>query len=98
MHLLRLSPAPALIACDPDPAGIEIALQAGELWNASGLTWHPWMMDSETLENLEQRQPLSEHDRERLAALGERELPETLRDLLEWMLVHNEKGEQEGAL
>ncbi len=37
--LITLQPAPALIACDPDPAGIEIALQAGRLWKGARLAW-----------------------------------------------------------
>ena len=38
-RIVHLCPAPALIACDPDPAGIDICLDVGELWNkcASGL-------------------------------------------------------------
>jgi hypothetical protein len=42
--LLRHLPAPARIACDPDPDGIAIALQAGGLWSAAGLPWQPWRM------------------------------------------------------
>ena len=37
--LLQHLPAPARIACDPDPDGIAIALQAGGLWSAAGLPW-----------------------------------------------------------
>ncbi|RYG11584.1 MAG: hypothetical protein EON92_10195 [Burkholderiales bacterium] len=37
-HLLDLAPAPAVISCDPDPAGVHIALQAGSLWSARGLS------------------------------------------------------------
>jgi hypothetical protein len=36
-HLLNLAPAPAQLACDPDPAGIAIALKAAELWRERGL-------------------------------------------------------------
>jgi hypothetical protein len=97
-HLLKLSPAPAHIACDPDPAGIEIALQAGELWEQCGIGWHPWMMNSDVLAGLAQRRPLSDHDREHLASLTERSLPPEFRNLATWMIEHGEKGEQEGAL
>ena len=35
-RFLKLAPAAAMIACDPDPDGIAIALQAGALWSAAG--------------------------------------------------------------
>lgn len=98
-HLLDLAPAPACIACDPDPAGIAIALKAAELWRERGLAWQPWKMAASDLAALRVRKPLSEGDKLQLATLRqETSLPSPLAELLEWMLKEGEKGEQEGYL
>lgn len=97
-HLLRLKPAPALIACDPDPAGVEIVLDAGRVWQSAGAHWQTWQMDAASLAALPKRKPLTERDRQRLTALSQLDLPEPLRALAEWMTTHGEKGEQEGFL
>lgn len=97
-HLLRAAPAPALIACDPDPAGIEIALDAGSVWRAAELGWQPWKMAATDLAGLPRRKPLTERDRQRLASLSTMLLPSPLPSLAEWMRDHDEKGEQEGFL
>ena len=97
-HLLTLLPAPAYIACDPDPAGIDIAYEAGELWESFDLKWSPWMMDQSTLENLPHRKALNDYDRKRLAALATKPLSPDLKKLVDWMIANGEKGEQEGAL
>lgn len=97
-HLLRLRPAPALIACDPDPAGIEIAMQVAAIWRAAGLAWKPWEMDAETLARLQHRKRLVEADVVRLERLLASPLPEAYAKLARWMLTHREKGEQEGAI
>ncbi len=95
-HLLALHPAPALIACDPDPAGIEIALSAGALWESAGLTWQPWQMDAGALQRLPKTKPLSDDDRQRLTRLLSCPLPQTLLELAQAMLASGLKGEQEG--
>ena len=97
-RLLALVPAPAQIACDPDPAGIEITCQAGACWEARGISWMPWHMGIEDLENAPARTALSPRDLERLAILDTQALPEPLARLAEWMRTHGEKGEQEGFL
>jgi hypothetical protein len=97
-RLLHLVPAPARIACDPDPAGIEIATNAGALWQAAGLDWQPWRMTSTDLASLSRKKSLSEHDLRRLAALRDTTLPPLLRDLAEALVATGEKGEQEGYL
>jgi hypothetical protein len=98
-RLLNLAPAPASIACDPDPAGIAIALKAAELWRELGLNWQPWKMSAADLAYLPVRKPLTESDKLQLASLQqEPALPSALVELLEWMLKHDEKGEQEGYL
>jgi len=97
-RLLELCPAPAAIACDPDPAGIAIALAAGRIWQQAGLIWEPWKMSAADLHGLPSRQTLSEHDRAHVRDLLESELPPILRALAQAMLEHGEKGEQEGYL
>jgi hypothetical protein len=94
--LLALCPAPALVACDPDPAGIDIAQNVGSVWTGQGLTWEPWKMDADTLSNLKQRKKLTDDDTVRLNRLLSQPLPETLNTLALWMTDHGEKGEQEG--
>ena len=97
-HLLRHKPAPAHIACDPDPAGIQIAREAGALWTAHGLAWQPWKMGVNELTQLKARAPLSAHDKVVLEQLLAEDLPESLSALAGWMQQHQEKGEQEGYL
>ncbi|MDP2806142.1 MAG: hypothetical protein Q8O24_09405, partial [Gallionellaceae bacterium] len=98
-QLLDRVPAPAHIACDPDPAGIAIALKAAELWRERGIAWHPWKMEASDLASLRVRKPLTEGDKLQLDALRQKHvLPAPLSELLEWMLVQGEKGEQEGYL
>jgi hypothetical protein len=98
-HLLDLVPAPAHLACDPDPAGIAIALKAAELWKERNLGWQPWKMSGTDLAGLRVRKPLSDADRLQIKTLQQESLlPDLFLELIEWMLEHNEKGEQEGYL
>ncbi|MFN3752238.1 MAG: hypothetical protein ACK4SR_12830 [Thiobacillus sp.] len=98
-RLLTLAPAPAAIACDPDPAGVAIALQAGALWQAAGLDWQPWRMDIATLQALPRHAPLNAWDNAQIAQLRQApQLPAPLAALLDYMQQHDIKGEQEGAL
>lgn len=98
-HLLDLAPAPAQLACDPDPAGVAIALKAAELWRERKLDWQSWRMSAADLAALRVRKPLTEGDKLQLVALRqEPTLPDQLSELLEWMLKHGKKGEQEGYL
>ncbi|GEC96120.1 hypothetical protein ZRA01_21930 [Zoogloea ramigera] len=97
--LLQHLPAPARIACDPDPDGIAIALQAGGLWSAAGLPWQPWRMGPAELLGLPIHRPLDERDRQLLASLGAgAPLPPELAALAETLLQLSGKGEQEGYL
>lgn len=97
-HLLDLAPAPAEIACDPDPAGIAIACETGALWTAHGLDWSPLGMDPSSLDRLPATQPLTDWDRALLARLGDRPLPAQLAALRDALLARGIKGEQEGLL
>jgi hypothetical protein len=96
--LLSLAPAPAQIACDPDPAGIAIALEAARPWDEAGITWEPWRMTADDLASLPARQSLTATDRRLLENLLQRPPPGRLAELSGWMLEHGEKGEQEGYL
>ncbi len=98
-QLLKLSPAPAQVACDPDPAGINITLKAAEVWKEQQINWQPWKMSATDLSGLRVRKPLTETDRLQLIALQKSTvLPARLAELAAWMLEHNEKGEQEGYI
>lgn len=98
-RLLDLVPAPSHLACDPDPAGIAIALKATELWRERNLAWTPWKMSATDLAALRVRKLLSESDALQLVALQqESALSAPFLGLIEWMLKHGEKGEQEGYL
>jgi hypothetical protein len=97
-HLLVGAPAPAEIACDPDPAGIAIALQAARLWEALNLPWLPFAMHRDDLLAARQRKPLTEHDRQQLAQLLSGTLPPVLRQLAATLLELGEKAEQEAYL
>lgn len=95
--LLALCSGPALVACDPDPAGIDIAINVGIIWTGQGLSWEPWKMDVDTVASLKQRKKLTEDDEIRLNRLLSQPLPRGLKDLALWMKRQGEKGEQEGA-
>ncbi len=97
-RILQCKPAPAEIACDPDPAGINIALDAGAVWQSCGLAWSPWKMNVRELMQLDARLPLSSHDKVLLEQMTTRVLPAALREIANWMQAHGEKGEQEGYL
>lgn len=92
-HLLSLFPRDALIAADPDPAGIDIALRAGTLWQGN---WRPWGMSTDALESIARTKPLNDYDRQRLAIqLASTVLPSALRALATTISDKNKKGEQE---
>jgi hypothetical protein len=97
-HLLAAAPAPAEIACDPDPAGIAIALQAAKLWEAANLPWLPFAMRRDDLLAARQRKPLTEHDRQQLAQLLAGTLPPALHQIAVTLLELGEKAEQESYL
>jgi hypothetical protein len=96
-RLLDIAPAPADIACDPDPAGIAIALKAAELWRERGIAWQPWKMAAADLASLTVFDPLTKWDKQKLATLQQNPaIPAQLAELVEWMLKEDRKGEQEG--
>jgi hypothetical protein len=98
--LLDRAPAPARISADPDPAGVEIALTAGSLWESRGLAWEPHLMGVDQLAAARQKLPLDDHhDPATLARIHARPgVPEALRRLCEHMAQEQVKAEQEGWL
>lgn len=92
--LLERAPGNAVIACDPDPAGIEIARGLARVWERRGLRWRLAGMDAAAHAALPARRPLSPWDRETLARM--QDLPATLDELRRVLIHSNTKGEQEG--
>lgn len=96
--LLKEAPAPAEVSCDPDPAGIEIALTAGQLWTDRGLAWRSAQMAPDCWQN-GKTLPLNDYDHRVLANLGARtDLPVDLAELRDFILCEGRKAEQEGWL
>lgn len=95
--ILHICPALVRISCDPDPAGVDIALDVGNICLKQGVLWEPWYMDKVTLSNLPREKSLAADDRIRLDRLLEMQLPESLRNLVEYMQETGVKGEQEGV-
>lgn len=96
--LLNQAPAQADVSCDPDPAGIEIALTAGQLWTDRGLAWkntHMAPQHWQTGKTL----PLNDYDRRVLGSLSARtDLPADLAELRDFISREGRKAEQEGWL
>lgn len=96
--LLAHAPAPATISCDPDPAGIQIALTAGQLWDEAGVVWQAGHMapsDWQSGKTL----PLTDYDHRVLVELqAHRALPQALVALRDYLLLSGTKAEQEGWL
>ncbi|RMX06903.1 DUF2399 domain-containing protein [Corticibacter populi] len=98
-HLLRLAPAPLRISADIDPAGVDMALTMGRLWQRQGLEWRCSHMDEADLEAARQLWPLNAYDHALLERLlADAGLPPELRRLCEAMRRLGRKAEQEGWL
>lgn len=95
--IIRVCPALVRISCDPDPAGIDIAMDISRTLAEIGAQWEPWYMDKVTLSNLPRKKLLAADDLIRLDRLLEMQLPESLRNLVEYMQESGMKGEQEGV-
>jgi len=95
-RLLDLAPAPCAISCDPDPAGIAIALRAGALWSERSLAWEPQHMALKDWAAVATT-ALNDFDHATLAQLEARsDLPDALRQLCADLRAAGRKDEQEG--
>lgn len=96
-RLLLFAPAPASVSADADPAGIEIAVAAGAIWQQRDCEWSPLAMEAERL-NGPRCLPLNDYDRQTLERLSGSRLPAMLHALADAMQRHGAKAEQEGWL
>ena len=97
-RLLTHAPAPARVFADADPAGIEIALTVGAIWNGQGLTWSPHAMEPTRLQE-GKTLPLNAYDGASLQrTLASNQLPAELRDLALAIAELGQKAEREGWL
>lgn len=98
-HLLQLAQGPLKVSADADPAGIDIALTVGELWESQGQVWEPYRMGIEEWQAVSQKWPLNEHDVALLQRLLDNtNLPRQMTELGSAMLKEGRKAEQEGWL
>jgi hypothetical protein len=98
-QLLQLAQAPLKVSADADPAGIDIALTVGELWESHGQLWEPYRMGIEEWQAVSQKWPLNDHDAALLhRLLVDSRLPRQMVELGKAMLTEGRKAEQEGWL
>jgi len=97
-HLIKAIPAPAQVACDPDPAGVAIALNVIALWHTFEQQAVAWKMGVNELKSLSSKKSLSDFDQAHLSRLLSQDLPIELRNLANYMHSSQLKGEQEGYL
>lgn len=91
-RVVSLAPAPALVAADPDPAGIAIAIRAAVPF---GSNWKPLAMSPAALAATGRGKPLSDHDRSFLAACDRAVIHPDLAALADAIEDRQRKGEQE---
>lgn len=96
--LLDRAPARVRIACDPDPAGIRIALCVAGVCEAAGADWSPWKMAGTDLRGLVRTRALGDYDRAELARLRATPASAPFADLIRAMDDTGSKGEQEGLV
>lgn len=98
-HLLQLAPAPLRVSADADPAGIDIALTVGRVWESQAQEWEPYRMGVVEWQAVSQKWPLNDHDISLLQRLlSDTNLPEQMAALGKAMLLEGRKAEQEGWL
>ncbi len=96
--LLAQAPATATISCDPDPAGIQIAVTAGRLWDDAGVAWQAGHMDISYWQN-GKTLPLTDYDHRVIAELQVCDgLSPALASLRDYISSSGTKAEQEGWL
>jgi hypothetical protein len=70
-HLVAMTKAPGRVACDPDPAGLLIASQVGEIWERQNVAWEPWYMDPSDFEGKGTLIPMTDRDLGLLRSFGQ---------------------------
>ena len=96
--LLTQAPAPVAVSCDPDPAGIQIAMTVGAVWDGASVPWKTRQMDPDSWRS-GITLPLNDYDRRVLAELqANTGLPLDLATLRDYLLSSGTKAEQEGWL
>jgi hypothetical protein len=95
-HLLAMARAPGMISCDPDPAGLLIASQVGEVWKQQKVAWEPWFMNPKDFEGKGILISMTDPDLGLLKTFNARGCNHPgLVELARWLEKHNKKLEQE---
>jgi len=95
-NLVSITKAPGKVACDPDPAGLLIASQVGEIWDCQKVVWDPWCMSQSDFVENGKLIPLTEHDVRLLTLFKQRQGNHVvLMNLAKWMETQGLKLEQE---
>jgi hypothetical protein len=95
-HLVALSKIPGKVACDPDPAGLLIASQVGEIWERQNVAWEPWFMDPSEFEGKGTLISMTDRDLGLLKTFDQRKHNHpVLVGLAEWLASKKMKLEQE---
>lgn len=95
-HLVAVTKAPGRVACDPDPAGLLIASQVGDIWERQSVAWDPWYMDPKDFEGIGNLISMTDRDLGLLRTFGQRKHSHPdLVELAQWMERKKTKLEQE---
>lgn len=95
-HLVFVTKVPGKVACDPDPAGLLIASQVGEIWERENVAWEPWYMDPEDFEGKGTLIPMTDRDLGLLRTFGQRKSNHPILVVLaQWLASQQMKLEQE---
>jgi hypothetical protein len=91
-----MTKAPGRVACDPDPAGLLIASQVGEIWERQNVAWEPWYMDPSDFEGKGTLIPMTDRDLGLLRSFGQSKHKHPfLGALAQWLEGKKMKLEQE---
>lgn len=95
-YLVSMTKVPGKVACDPDPAGLLIASQVGEIWGGQNVAWEPWYMDPSDFEGKGTLVSMTDRDIElvRIFVQSNHNNP-VLVKLAQWLERHRKKLEQE---
>ena len=98
-HLISVTKSPGKVACDPDPAGLLIASQVGDIWEQQDVAWEPWYMNLSDFEGAGVLIPMTERDLGLLRTFGQRKQNHPdLVGLAQWLASKKMKLEQESFI